>query len=384
MKFKRVGFLIITSSTILVTLSIIISGFIISLNISYQYKFIQDSLKHVKSEKLFSQVMRTENHYFFQDTGENWLTLGSVSMYLMELGVNIRTDDIRTFLGSELPGLSAYDYEIAVAGEGTDISTLPLESSPPTDVLLKERDVVEDELQNKGHEEDSTIKNSPEIQNKTVFIYQTHSWESYLPLLRGAKVPDDAISNDNRVNVVALGSRLSNKLNEKGIGTEHDQTNMTRELNKRQWKSTKSYSMSGAIIEANANKNGKLEYFIDIHRDSSRKDITTKTLNGKDYAKLFFVVGKGNEKYEKNLQFVKKLNTELEKRYPGISRGIFLKPNSMGNGVYNQNISEKAILIEVGGVDNDFEELDRSIDAFSEVFSYIYWKENEAKEVNGQ
>lgn len=202
-------------------------------------------------------------------------------------------------------------------------------------------------------------------------------------MLRDAKVPDDAISNDNRVNVVALGSRLSNKLNEKGIGTEHDQTNMTEELNKRQWKSNKSYSMSGDIIEANANKNGKLEYYIDIHRDSLRRDITTKTLNGKDYAKLFFVVGKGNEKYEKNLQFVKKLNTELEKRYPGISRGIFLKPNSMGNGVYNQDISEKAILIEVGGVDNNFEELDRSIDAFSEVFSDVYWKENKAKEVNG-
>lgn len=36
----------------------------------------------------------------------------------MDLGVNIRPDDIRSFLESGLPGLSAYDYEIAVAGEG--------------------------------------------------------------------------------------------------------------------------------------------------------------------------------------------------------------------------------------------------------------------------
>ena len=337
----------------------------------------------MNTKQLFSQIIRTENHYFFHDNEEDWLTFGNISMYLMELSINYRPDDIRTYLGREIPGLLEYDYEIAVAGEGTDLSTLPLESSPPTDVLLKDREVVEEELQNKEDDTDSTEKNPSTIKDKTVFIYQTHSWESYLPLLRDAKVPDDAISNDNRVNVVALGSRLSNKLNEKGIGTEHDQTNMTEELNKRQWKSTKSYSMSGAIIDANASENGKLEYFIDIHRDSSRRDITTKTLNGKDYAKLFFVVGKGNEKYEKNLQFTKKLNTELEKRYPGISRGIFLKPNSMGNGVYNQDVSEKAILLEVGGVDNTLDEVYRSIDVFSEVFSDVYWKESKAKEVNG-
>lgn len=382
-KSKRFGFLIITSSTILLILSFVITGIIISLNISYQYKFIQDSIKEVNTKQLFSQIIRTENHYFFQDNEENWLTFNNISMHLMELSINYRPDDIRTYLGREIPGLLEYDYEIAVAGEGTDLSTLPLESSPPTDVLLKDREVVEEELQNKEDDTDSTVKNPSTIKDKTVFIYQTHSWESYLPLLKDAKVPDDAISNDNRVNVVALGSRLSNKLIEKGIGTEHDQTNMTEELNKRQWKSTKSYSMSGAIIDANASKNGELEYFIDIHRDSSRRDITTKTLNGKDYAKLFFVVGKGNEKYEKNLQFTKKLNTELENRYPGISRGIFLKPNSMGNGVYNQDVSEKAILIEVGGVDNNLDEVYRSIDVFSEVFSDVYWKESKAKEVNG-
>ena len=56
---------------------------------------------------------------------------------------------------------------------------------------------------------------------------------------------------------------------------------------------------------------------------------------------------------------------------------------SEGNGVYNQDVSNKAMLIEIGGVDNDLNELYRSVDAFTEVFSEYYWELSEAKEVNG-
>ena len=42
-----------------------------------------------------------------------------------------------------------------------------------------------------------------------------------------------------------------------------------------------------------------------------------------------------------------------------------------GNGVYNQDLSGQAILIEVGGVDNTEEELNRSIDALAKAFGSI-------------
>ena len=80
---------------------------------------------------------------------------------------------------------------------------------------------------------------------------------------------------------------------------------------------------------------------------------------------------------------VKSLNDKLEKKYPGISRGVFLKSYSDGNGIYNQDISKNAMLLEVGGVDNSLEELQRTIDAFSEVLAEHYFESNEAKEVNG-
>jgi stage II sporulation protein P len=60
-----------------------------------------------------------------------------------------------------------------------------------------------------------------------------------------------------------------------------------------------------------------------------------------------------------------------------------LKTYSDGNGKYNQDISNKAMLLEIGGVDNNLDELDRTVDAFSDILANNYWKSNDAKEVNG-
>lgn len=43
------------------------------------------------------------------------------------------------------------------------------------------------------------------------------------------------------------------------------------------------------------------------------------------------------------------------------------------NGVYNQDLSGNSMLLEIGGVDNTFEEMYMTVDAFTEVFSEFYW-----------
>ncbi|MCM3597204.1 stage II sporulation protein P [Metabacillus idriensis] len=358
-------------------------GVLVNLNIRYQTEYVQKIVDDIGPEQLFSYFLRAENHYFHQpnEAKEDLFSIGNLTRLSLQLSTNIIPEDARTFLGRELPGLSYYDTEISVAGEGVNLATLPMESSPPLDVLLKEREIAEDQL--KGREQE-VVPQTPNTKVPAVFVYQTHSWESFLPLLKNAKVPNDATSNDNRVNVIALGTRLSNNLLKKGIGVKHDQTNMTQELHKRKWKDTKSYNLSGEIVQATAKIEGDLEYYIDIHRDSARKKSTTKTINGKDYARLYFVIGKGHAAYEKNEAFAKKLHYELEKRFPGISKGVYLKKKTeLTNGIYNQEVSDRAILLEVGGVDNNLDELERSVDAFAEVFSDVYWTERKAQEVNG-
>ena len=99
----------------------------------------------------------------------------------------------------------------------------------------------------------------------------------------------------------------------------------------------------------------------------------------KAYAQLVFVVGGKNPNYEKNEKLATDLHNLLEKKYKGIELGSLNKAGAGSNGVYNQNLSENALLIEFGGVDNTFEELNRSADALADVFSEYFWQ---AEKVN--
>ncbi|TKI73262.1 stage II sporulation protein P, partial [Bacillus wiedmannii] len=55
----------------------------------------------------------------------------------------------------------------------------------------------ESQKENNSTGENSNTQNNSE--NK-VFIYHTHSWESFIPLIPGATIPDDASSTNNEVN----------------------------------------------------------------------------------------------------------------------------------------------------------------------------------------
>ncbi len=341
---------------------------------------IQRTIGSMNTEQLFAQFLQSENHYFYQDSDNQFMDASNISTLAIQLATSIKPTDARTFLGNELPGMRLYDTEIAVAGEGTDLTNIPFESPPPTEVLLKERKVAEEKLADRELEQEEPVTN-PE--NKTVFIYQSHSWESFLPLLKGATQPNDAISSDERANVIGLGSRLAQNLMKEGIGVEHDKTNMTQELHSKGWSSTQAYTLSGDIVdEAVSTQENDFVYYLDLHRDSARKEITTKTINGERYARLYFVVGKENKDYQENLDFAKEIHQKLERKFPGISRGVFLKTKSEGNGVYNQDVSNKALLVEIGGVDNHLDELERTIDAFAEVYAESIRNEQKAKEVN--
>ncbi|MBS4214760.1 stage II sporulation protein P [Neobacillus rhizophilus] len=366
-------------SVLVVLLMFFTISLVVVLHVNITSLKMSNSIGILNGEKLFVQFFKAENHSFFLKVNTPVFTIPKITDVAFQIATTIKPTDIRTYLGNEIPGLRMHETEIVVAGEGTNLRNLPKESAPPNKALLKEREASEEKLKENQRTDDGQLQN-PE--NKTVFIYQSHSWESFLPVLKDAKTPDDAISSDERVNVIGLGNRLAQDLMSKGIGVEQDKTNMTQELLKKGWESTKAYVESREIVEAAAANNNQFKYFIDIHRDSLGKETTTKTINGKSYARLYFVVGKENKNYLENLEVAKALNGELEKKYPGISRGVFLKTYKDGNGVYNQDLSNKAMLLEVGGVDNNLNELHNTIDVFAEILADYYWKTNGSNEVN--
>ena len=100
------------------------------------------------------------------------------------------------------------------------------------------------------------------------------------------------------------------------------------------------------------------------------KNITTTTINGKVYAKILFVVGLEHNNYKENISNVEKINDITNKYYPGLSRGIYKKEGPGVDGIYNQDISSNSILIELGGVDNNIDEVLNTTEAISNILYY--------------
>lgn len=210
--------------------------------------------------------------------------------------------------------------------------------------------------------------NKVDINNPLIYIYNSHQLENY---------NNDGLSIYGITpNVLMASYLLKEKLNEKGLSTIVEDTNITEFLELNKWDYSYSYKASRIFILDKKNTYNSLKYYIDIHRDSVHKDLTSVKINNKVYARILFVIGLEHKNYGANLKFAQELNALFEKKYAGLSRGILKKEGPNVNGIYNQDISDKAILIEVGGVDNNIDEVINTINAISDVLD-IYIGEHE-------
>jgi len=376
---NRANFVVLTYKMVLVILSVVLMTSSIIVLVSYSAfkeqfnsSIVYQTLSKHKAESLY-YLMSQENHHFSTAFDKNYSPPG-LSSTLLELSTSIRAEDARSLFGSELPGFSIYDSNIIIAGEGTNFTNFPRESAPPLDETLKERNSTTKVQQPKENNGTNAPNNNTTGGKKVFYIYHTHSWESYLPLLGLEGDPDANKAVDSKTNINIVANMLGKDLEAQGIGAEVDQTNIGQKLKEKGWNTNQSYAMSRTVIETAMAENRDLTYFIDIHRDSLRRDNTTIKINSKSYAKVVFILGKANQNFEQNLKMAKALHEGLEKKYPGLSRGVIGKNKSTGNGVYNQDISKNAILIEVGGVDNNFDELTNTTKALSDVISEFYWQ----------
>lgn len=333
---------------------------------------IHDFANKMKGEN-FIYVIGMENQYFKQSLPHS-ANMPSVSSVVFELMTNVSFDDPRSLLGREIPGFSLFTGRMVVAGEGSDYSTMPIESPPPLEVLLAEREAAAKNIE--GMDKPPEAKREPKKTTKgkkVVHLVHTHNRESFLPELEGVENPNHAWHSE--VNITLVGERIAQTLENYGIGSVADKTDIQAILQQRNWDYVKSYDVSREIIQKAMQENQDLQFFFDIHRDSQPRNVTTVTINGVDYAKTIFVIGRDNPHYEQNLQFAKQLHHLLNEYYPGLSRGIFEVRGSPGtNGNFNQDLSTKSLLLEVGGVENTLEENFRTAEAFAEVFSKYFWE----------
>ncbi|MFV0250008.1 MAG: stage II sporulation protein P [Bacilli bacterium] len=204
-----------------------------------------------------------------------------------------------------------------------------------------------------------TDPNPTTIDNPKVYIYNTHQLESY---------SNTGFENYDVVpNVLTASYLLKEKLNKQNIQTIVETSNISEFLSINGWGYSSSYKASRFYVIDALNTYSNLDLIIDLHRDSVSRDLSTITINSKQYAKIMFVVGLENPNYQTNLDLANTFNEMLNKYYPNISKGVITKQGAGVDGIYNQDLNSKMILVECGGIENSIEEVMNTMDVFSKI-----------------
>ncbi|WP_341538302.1 stage II sporulation protein P [Paenibacillus pinisoli] len=334
------------------------------------------------SSGFFGDMMEMEMPSFKSGLESDSFTNKEISAFLMRTLTSINPNDPSGLLSAELPGMHNDSFLIR-KGVGTDTNNGPQDHLPITDPPGGAHE--DDEAQppaEEPHEEEQVPSAEPTPppthkpdtgDNKVAFIYHTHNRESWVPELE--KESKDVSSKTT--NITLVGKRLAEKLEEAGIGSLHSDTDYPSTV--KDFNYAYSYKYSKKTVKEAMASSGDLKMFFDLHRDSQKRKYTTTEINGTSYAQVYFVIGNKNPNWKENEAFATKIHNALEKKYPGISRGIWGK--TTGNAEYNQSLAPESALIEIGGIENTLEECYRTADALAEVISAIYW---DAEKVSGK
>lgn len=184
-----------------------------------------------------------------------------------------------------------------------------------------------------------------------VLILHTHTTESYMPYNRDYYTATDlSHSNDETKNMVAIGTVFERKLNAAGIKTIHSKVVHDYPSY------SGSYDKSAETINAVLKEHKSIKVVLDLHRDSISDGSGGKIkpvveIGGKNAAQVMLVMGNNFDSWKNNFSLAARFHQTMQVMYPGLAR-----PISLYNKKYNQNLSNGAMLIEIGTDANTLDE----------------------------
>lgn len=192
-----------------------------------------------------------------------------------------------------------------------------------------------------------------------VYIYNTHQSEEY---------QGKAFEPYNITPGVMMAAYLfQDKLEKLEVNAIVLEDNVIDYMNLNNMKYSQSYKASRKFIEQTIKNTPSLKLIIDLHRDSVSKEKATTIINNKSCAKISFVIGNEHDNYEQNLELTNKLNNMIKEKYPNLTRGVLIKGGKGNNGIYNQDISPKQTLIEIGSHESTIDEVLNTIELLSPI-----------------
>ncbi len=199
-----------------------------------------------------------------------------------------------------------------------------------------------------------------------VIIYHTHTTETYS---KDKSLDYEASGEfrtlDKNANVVRVGEKIKKCLEANNVGVYHD----TEYYDYPSY--NLSYSKAGKAILNLVKKYTSAKIVLDVHRDAlgTGEQIYRPVVNidGKDTAQILLVVGTNqgglsHANWRENLKFALKLQQVANEKYPGFCRYVSLRKER-----FNQQVSNGAIIVEMGATGNTMEEVLRAGELFSEI-----------------
>lgn len=179
-----------------------------------------------------------------------------------------------------------------------------------------------------------------------IAIYHSHTDESYIP-------NDGTPTEKGKGSIMLVGDAFEKRLTELGYQVEHSKT-LHDPHDANAYHRSRRTAMK--LLQ------GQPAALFDLHRDSAPLKVYSTTINGEPVAKLLLVVGRQNQNRKTTQDYARSIKTATDAKYKGLIRGIFI-----AHGNYNQDLSPRALLVEVGTQYNNREAAERSIALFADV-----------------
>lgn len=190
--------------------------------------------------------------------------------------------------------------------------------------FLKDEKLPEIKLkvEKKNSEQTASAKSS-----KKVGVYHTHNDECYY-------TPDGVDSVYGKGGIHDVGKSFVSSLEKLGISANY---NEDLHLPHNSGAYTRSQVTASELLDSG------VQAIFDLHRDSTKRSEYLTKVDGKQMSSVRMVVGKSSANYEENKKFAYMIKSYADEVYPGLIKDIYF-----GKGNYNQQLTTRAMLFEMG------------------------------------
>lgn len=201
-------------------------------------------------------------------------------------------------------------------------------------------------------------------------IYHTHTTESYTQSKNYMYEANGVYRTlDTNANMIRIGEEMKRNLQQNGLAVFHDKTIYDYP----DYNSSYSKAGKGIIQTLNKYKNAKI--VLDLHRDAisvnTEQYKPVVQIDGKKVAQFLIVIGTNqgglkHSEWRENLKLALKIKKLADEKYPGLCRNVILRKER-----FNQQVTNGAMIVEMGATGNTVEEVLETTKYFSEILVEI-------------